>query len=121
MYEVIWQKNNGIEILLKGELKGDEFRDIIHQLESLAAMHPKINVLLDASGMERHDIETIEKEKEFFDEYGKKINRIAVVADAKFPALVLDRFRSMDDAEFETFTNDQIEDARKWIFPSPLP
>lgn len=39
MYEVIWQKNNGIEILVKDKLNGSEFRDIVHQLESLAAMH----------------------------------------------------------------------------------
>ncbi len=120
MYKVTWQKDYGIEILLKDELNGTEFGDIIHQLESLASMYPEINILLDASELHHHDIETIEEEKGFFDEYGKKIKRIAVVADAKFPVLVLDRFRGMDNAEFRTFTNDQIEDARKWAFPSPL-
>jgi len=121
MYEVIWQEEGKIEFLFSGELTADEFKQVIHQLESLAAMYPKINVLFDASGLERYDFKIYLEEFEFYKRYKSHLNRVAIVSDSTFPVFLTEAFNKFTDTEFATFPTKKIDDARKWVFPSPLP
>jgi len=121
MYEVIWQDGNKIEILVSGKLTGDEFKEVIHQLESLCAAHPKINVLIDTAGLESYDFKVVREDYDFFKKYKDHLKRVALVSDNKFHSFISGIFNEFTDAEIKTFSEDDIEPARKWIFPSRLP
>lgn len=121
MYQVIYQNGNKIELSLHGELTENEFRQVVHQLESLCTMHQGINVLFDAAGLEKYDFKIFLEEFDFYKKYQSHLKRVAFVSDRKFEKFMLDQFNKFADTEFNTFETDQIEEARKWIFPSRLP
>lgn len=121
MYNVYWQDTNKIEFTLNGELTEEEFRQIIHHLESLSAMYNEINVLLDAANVEKFDFKILLQQSEFYKRYKQHLKKFAVVSDSKFETFVLDLLNPFTDTEFKTFKGNQIEEARKWIFPSRLP
>ena len=121
MYQVIYQDGNKIELLLSDELTEDEFRQIIHQLESLCTMHKKINVLFDAAAIQKYDFKTLLDEFDFYKKYRSHLSRVAFVSDRKFESFMVDQFNKFSDAELQSFRDNQIEEARKWIFPSRLP
>ncbi|NIR46884.1 STAS/SEC14 domain-containing protein [candidate division KSB1 bacterium] len=121
MYQVIAQEGEKIEISLYGELTADEFQQVIHQLESLCTMHPHIYVLFDAGGLEKYDFKVFLEEYDFYKEYKSHLKRVALVSDKNVQSFLLDLFNRFTDTEFRTFDDNQIEEARKWIFPSRLP
>lgn len=121
MYQVIWQEDGKIEIALNGTVTEDEFRQVIHQLESLCTMHPAINVMFDAQGLEKYDFKIHLEEFQFFRNYKQHLRRVALVSDSRFAQFLLDLFNKYSDTEFKTFPLDEVEAARKWIFPSKLP
>jgi len=121
MQEVVWQEGDSIEIGLWGELSTDEFKQVIHQLESLSAAHPKINVLLDAGGLEKSDMSVMIEEYDFFKKYKDHLRRVAVITDSRFEELLTNIFNKFTDAEMRVFPNKETEQARRWIFPSRLP
>jgi len=121
MYQVIWQEEEKIEIGLDGELTSDEFTQVIHQLESLCAMYPNINILFDASQLDKYNFKLVIDEFDFFKKYKNHLHRVALVSDSKFAEFVLNTFNKFTDAEIKSFPIEQVEEARKWIFPSRLP
>lgn len=121
MYQVIWQEGEKIEIALDDELTSGEFAQVIHQLESLCTMHANINVLFDATHLQKYDFKIILDEFDFFKKYKNHLHRVALVSDSRFAEFVLNMFNKFTDTEFKSFATEQIEDARKWIFPSRLP
>ena len=121
MQEVVWQEKNSIEIIMWDDVTDDEFKQIIHQLESLCAANPKINVLLDAGGLKSVPSKLIIDEYDFYKKYKNHLERVAVVSDSKFESIMTNLFNKFTDAEFKVFPNNQTEEARKWIFPSRLP
>ncbi len=121
MYEVIWQEQGKIEILLTNQLTRDDFQQILHQLESLASMYSEVNVLLDGSGLEKFDFDVDMQDTELYKAYKDNLNKIAFVADGSFPEFMKEKFQPFENAEIEIYSNNQVKDARKWVFPSPLP
>lgn len=121
MYQVIWQDGNKIEIALSGQLTNEEFTQVIHQLESLCTMNPHINVLFDAVDIENYDFKIILDEFDFYKKYKNHLNRVALVSDRKVESFLVSQFNKFTNAEFKTFQDSEIEQARKWIFPSRLP
>lgn len=121
MQEVVWQEGNSIEIIMWDDLTEDEFKQVIHQLESLCTANPKINVLLDAGGLKSAEFRMIIDEYDFYKKYKHHLERVAVVSDSKFEGMMTGLFNRFTDAEFRVFPNEQTEEARKWIFPSRLP
>lgn len=121
MQEVVWQEKNSIEIIIWDDLTEDEFKQVIHQLESLCTAHPKINVLLDAGGLKSAPPKLIIDEYDFYKKYKQHLDKIAVVSDSKFELIMTSLFNQFTEAEFKVFPNDKTEEARKWIFPSRLP
>ncbi|MEJ2055504.1 MAG: STAS/SEC14 domain-containing protein [Calditrichaceae bacterium] len=121
MIHVIAQENNKIEIALNDALTKDEFIQIIHHLESLCKTYGPINVLLDATHLETYDFKLIIDEYNFYKEYKDKLRRVALVSDMKFESFIVNIFKSFIDVQFKTFKPEEVEEARKWIFPSPLP
>ena len=121
MQEVVWQEGNSIEIIIWDDLTEDEFKQVIHQLESLCTAHPKIKVLLDAGGLKSAGFQMIVDEYDFYKKYKHHLERVAVVSDSKFESVMTGLFNKFTDAEFRVFPNKQTEDARMWIFPSRLP
>ena len=121
MQEVVWQENNQIEIQFWNHLTRDEFKEAVHQLESLAAQHPKINVMIDAVGMDGFDAGVVIDDYGFYQKYKDRLDRVAVISDSKFQSFLVEQFDKFSDVEIRTYTNDQIDEARKWIFPSRLP
>jgi hypothetical protein len=121
MYQVIAQETNRIEIALDGELTKDDFMEVIHQLESLCKTFGPINVLLDATHLNKYDFKILIDELSFYQNYKDQLQRVAVVSDRKFELFVAEIFKKFIEIDFRTFKVDDIELARKWIFPNPLP
>ncbi len=121
MYQIIYQEENKIEISIRDELTVDDFKQVIHQLESLCTSHTSINVLFDAAGLKKYDFKIVIKEYDFFTKYKSYLKRVALVSDRQFEKFLVNIFSVFTDIEFKTFKEDQIAEARKWIFPSRLP
>jgi len=120
MYQVIYHEQDKIEIALEGKVTRKEMQEVNHQLESLCKMYPKINVLLDTMNADSFDPSVLLEDIRFYKEYSGHLNRMAVVGDgaAKMIANAVDK---VADTEIKGFKDDDIEAARKWIFPSVLP
>jgi hypothetical protein len=121
MYQVIYQEDNKIEIALSGDLSKDEFIQVMHQLESLGVANSDINVLFDATNLKQYDFKIILDELDFYKNYKDLLQRVGIVSDLKFESFLLSQLNKLTDVEFKSFSPDQIESARKWIFPSKLP
>ena len=121
MYQVIYQEEHKIEIALTDELTLDEFQQVIHQLESLCTTFGNINVLFDAVDLKSYAFKIILDEYDFYKEYKDHLKRVAFVSDKMFANFMLTIFNKFADTEFKSFNGKEIEDARKWIFPSRLP
>ena len=121
MQEVVWQEKNQIEIQFWNTLTRDEFKEAMHQLESLAAQHHKINVLIDAVGVEKFEPSVLIEDFEFYQKYNSHLDRVAVVSDSAFQRFIVEQFGKFADTEVRTFPDKSIDEARTWIFPSRLP
>lgn len=121
MYQVTKQELHKIEIALSDELTLNEFKEVIHQLESLCTSQPNINVLFDAREVKSYDFKILLEEYDFYKEYKSYLKNVAVVSDRKFERFILEKFNNYTDTEFRAFAPEQIEEARNWIFPSRLP
>lgn len=121
MHQVIWHEENKIEIALEGELTAEDFKQAVHQIESLCTMHPHIHVLFDAVNLQKYDFKIILDELELYKKYKDHLKRVAVVSDRKFEVFLLRQLDKFTKTEFRTFDSSQVNEARKWIFPSKLP
>lgn len=121
MYQVIYQEENKIEILLKNAITKDEFKQVIHQLESLCTMYDNINVLFNATEIIKYDFTIVLDEYDFYKKYRQYLARLAIVTDLKAESFFVKIFNKFSDAEIKIFKVEDIEEARKWIFPSKLP
>ncbi len=121
MQEVVWQEGESIEIIVWDDLTVDEFKQVIHQLESMCTAHPKIKVMLDAGGLESAEFKIIMEEYDFYKKYKNHLERVAVVTDSRFEAFMTGIFDKFAEAEFRVFPNAKTNEARKWVFPSRLP
>jgi vacuolar-type H+-ATPase subunit B/Vma2 len=121
MYNVYWQEGNKIEITIFEELTQSEMEQIIHQLESLSAMYQEINVLIDAVKVKRYDLRIMIENYDFYKKYSKHLKKVAIVSDRKFANWLGEQLNKFTETELKVFKNDELEDARQWIFPSRLP
>jgi hypothetical protein len=121
MHKVVWQEDNKIEISLWGEVKDNELKEVFHQIESLAAAHSKINLLLDAGGVDRYDIGMSLEQYDFYKEYKDHLDRVALVSDRPFEQFMTKILDKFSDTEFRAFSNARTGEARRWIFPPRLP
>ena len=121
MYHVYYQEQNKIELVISDKLTRDEFLQIIHQIESLCSMYGEVDILLDASLVKEYDFTIALDELDFYKRYHDKLRKVAIVSDDQFSKFLLNLFNKFAKTEFKTFSGDQIEQARKWIFPSRLP
>jgi hypothetical protein len=60
-------------------------------------------------------------ESDFLKNYKDRLNRVGLITDSKWKNTLVDLFTKFSDVNVKTFTNEQTDDARKWVFPSPLP
>ncbi len=121
MYQVINQEDKSIEIALSGHITGDEFKEVLHQLESLCRTKTRINVLIDAVDVEKFDRAVLKEEHDFYEKYKIYLDRIAFVSDSTLRNTIVKLFDFFRDTDTRTFTTDHIKEAREWTFPSKLP
>lgn len=121
MYQVIYQEDNKIEIALTGELSNKEFKEVIHQLESLCTMYAKINVLFLADQLKTYSLSLVFEEFDFYKNYKGNLEKVGIVSKSNFQKALVSLFDNFTDTDIRYFSSDQIEEARKWIFPSRLP
>lgn len=121
MQEVVWQDKNSIEIIVWDDLKESEFKQVIHQLESLCVAYPKINVLFDAGGLKSSEFKMAFDEYDFYKKYKDHLARVAVVTDSIFEKAMTGLFNQFTGTDFRVFSNEETDKARQWIFPSRLP
>ena len=121
MYQVIYQEENKIELSLWDELSADELQQVVHQLESLCTLYPEIHVLFDAGALKKYSVQTMLDEYDFYKKYKKSLKRVAIVSDKTIEKFFLNLLGKFSDTEIKIYDDDQIEQARKWIFPSKLP
>lgn len=116
MYQVMSQEGNRIEIALEGDLTADEFRQVVHQLESLSAAHESIRVLFDATEVDGYDFKIALEEYDFYKEYRDKLERIALVSDGKFERFAVRLFDKFAGTELKAFPLARRAEARDWIW-----
>jgi anti-anti-sigma regulatory factor len=116
VYQVISFEDNRIEIVLRGDLNADEFRQIVHQLESLCAAHPKIRVLFDATELNRYDFSIALQEFDFYKRYRGRVERIALVSDNAFRQFVVKLLDGFVDTELEAYPLKERAEARDWVW-----
>lgn len=121
MYHVTRQEQNKIEIALTDDLTLNEFKQVIHQLESLCTSHPSINVLFNATELNSYSFRIFLEEYDFYKKYKSHLKNLFLVSDRKLEKFILDQFNKFTETTFKTFDSSQIEDVRKLIFPSRLP
>jgi len=121
MQEVVWQERNNIEVQLYNKVTVEDTKNALHQLESMCTQHDSVNVLLDLGGMDEYDPSMIKEHVNFYNKYKDKLNRFAVISESGFQRFLLEQLNKTTDTTFRTFTNEQTEEARSWIFPSRLP
>lgn len=121
MYQVAWQKEHKIEIVLSGIVTSDEFQQVIHQLESLAKMHQHLNVLIDAVDVKSFGVKVLWDQYDFYKNYKSHLQRLAIVTDTSLHKTMQELFFKFTDTKVQLYPGDQLEEARKWIFPSRLP
>ncbi|MBD3375167.1 hypothetical protein GF406_09040 [candidate division KSB1 bacterium] len=121
MYQVAYQQEHKIEIVLSDVVTTDEFQQVIHQLESLAKAHQHLNVLIDAVDVKSFGAKVMWEQYEFFKNYKSHLQRLAVVSDSSMHKKIQELFFKFTDTEFRLYSSDELEKARAWIFPSRLP
>lgn len=121
MYQVVWQENESIEVGIDDKLTVDEFKQVIHQLESLCAANPKIKVLFDLSHMTKYELKVEIEEYKFYKEYKHCLERVAVVSDRRSYELLTKVFAKFTDVDIRHYPVAEIDEARQWTFPSRLP
>jgi hypothetical protein len=121
MYQVAYQQEHKIEIVLSDVVTTDEFQQVIHQLESLAKAHQHLNVLIDAVDVKSFGAKVMWEQYEFFKNYKSHLQRLAVVSDSSMHKKIQELFFKFTDTEFRLYSSDELEKARTWIFPSRLP
>ena len=121
MHEVVWQEGNSIEIIVWDELTRKEFKEVLHQLESLCSGNREINVMLDAGGLNKAEVSALKDEYDFYKKYQNHLARVALVTDDRFKQFLAGIFAKFSDLDMRVFTNEQTDEAREWIFPSRLP
>ena len=84
-------------------------------------MYDGINVLIDASELIKYDFTIVLDEFDFYKKYKKYLNRLAIATDLKAESFFMKIFNKFSDTDIKIFKVDEIEEARKWIFPSKLP
>lgn len=121
MYYTFYQETNKIELVLSDKLTKSELLQITHQLESLSTMYNGINVLIDAGNLSAYDITTGMDELNMLRHNLNRIERIAIVSDDKFYQFITKILGKLTDTEIRSFPVKEVENGRKWIFPSRLP
>lgn len=121
MYQVVHESDGKIEISLWAVVTEQEFKQVIHQLESLCTSHQKIHVLFDAGKIEKYDFNIYMEEYDFFKKYKDHLGRVALVSDKKFERFITGLFSKFTEMQFKAFADSEIEQAREYIFPSRLP
>ena len=121
MYQVAYQEQHKIEIVLSDVVTTDEFQQVIHQLESLAKAHQNLNLLIDAVDVKSFGAKVMWEQYEFFKNYKSHLQRLAVVSDSSMHKKIQELFFKFTDTEFKLYSSDELEKARAWIFPSRLP
>lgn len=120
MYRVMWQEGSEIEIGLYEELTREEFMEVLHKLEALAAEHPRVSVMFDAVDLESYEFRIVWDEVNFYREYKDHLHKIAVVSDNRFHQFVIKLFAPFSGLELRTFPGGKVEEARNWVFPPRL-
>ncbi len=121
MYQVAYQEQHKIEIVLSDVVTTDEFQQVIHQLESLAKAHQNLNVLIDAVAVKSFGAKVMWEQYEFFKNYKSHLQRLAVVSDSSMHKKIQELFFKFTDTEFKLYSSEDLQEARAWIFPSRLP
>ena len=121
MYATIKQDTNKIEIMLAEPFTRDEFIQVIHQLESLCAMYQEIHGLMDGLAVKKIDFQVEPKEFELYKKYASHVGQVAVLSHTQCASFFHDFFAQFADCEFKTFSIEQSQQARNWVFPSKLP
>lgn len=121
MYRVIYQDQGSLEIVIDGVLTRDDFKEVIHQLESLCTTFKKINVLFDLGRLERYGTKIVIEEYGFYRDHKEALGRVAIVSDSRLADAFTRIFARFVDMQLKLFPTDRIEEARRWIFPTKLP
>ena len=121
MYRVIFQEQGSLEIGVDGDLTRDDFKQIVHQLESLCTTYREINVVFDLINMGKYDPRIAIEEYEFYKKYKDYLKRVAVVSESRTYEYFVKLFGRFSGLEIRMFKPDELEQARAWGFPSKLP
>lgn len=111
----IVKNKNTIGFLLSGYLTGNDFVNIIHDIELLCKEQDFVHVLFETEDLKAHDFRLSLRDFDLYKKYRACIKKIAVVHEGGQAPFISEQFRHFTSTEIRVFGNQQIEEARKWI------
>jgi SpoIIAA-like len=107
---------NALKITAPDKLKGDDFRQIAPQVDSLIRQHGQIRLLIDASGFNGwENIAAFEHHAGFIKNHQRKVERIAVIAAHEWQHWLIGALRIFLHPQVRAYDKNHEREALKWI------
>ena len=111
----ILKNKNTVGFLLSGNLTGNDFINIIHDIESLCHEQDNVHILFKTNDLREHDFIINIKKFDLYRKFRRCIKKIAVVHEGKRAPFIKEQFGCFSDTNIRNFGFQQIEEANQWI------
>lgn len=116
MFRMLRQDADKIDISMWGKVSDEEYHRILHQLEFLCAECEEINIVVDASEVEKFDFKISLDEYGFIRKNISHLKRVAIATDANWKKPFIHWLRKFASGKFKNFDGNDVENARRWVF-----
>jgi SpoIIAA-like len=107
-------------VALAGTVVREDYKPLIEEFTRLATGNGKIRVLLDMTRFHGWGASALWQEIKFDLKYREKLDRLAIVGDARWQHAIATFARPLTPAEVRYFDGAQIHEARAWLTGSTL-
>lgn len=111
----IFKNKNTIGFLLSGNLNGNDFIHVIHDIELICAEQESVHVLFETEDIKTHDFKLNMQDFDLYRKYRDKVKMIAVVHEENEAPFIMEKFRAFKQTQFKIFGKQKIKEALNWI------
>ena len=111
----IMKEKNTIGFLLSGQLTGNEFIHVIHDIELIFKEKNPVSVLFEPQNFFTHNFNFNIKDFDLYKKHRGLLKKIAVVTEGMNVSFIKDHFKAFTNSRIKRFDETQIEKALKWI------
>jgi hypothetical protein len=110
-----------LKIALVGTIVKDDYKPLVAEFTRLIAEHGKIRALVDMTRFHGWDATALWQEIKFDLKYLDKLERIAVVGEARWQHAIASFTKPLTPAEVRYYDGAQVVEAEAWLTDRPLP